>query len=138
VHLATFTTITQTAAYFLSLPSKKRDRHTKSDRASSAYLLNLSRFKIMQDTLERKEQVLRKVVSDLRLDRSQILEGCGHLYRHCCCAAALGNRAFTGHTLRCKPRSSASDGRKDTFASLALPLSNVTIPTTHTYSKLRL
>jgi hypothetical protein len=54
------------------------------------------------------------------------------------CAAVLGNRAFTGHTLRCKPRSSASDGRKDTFASLALLLSNVTIPTTHTYSKLRI
>jgi hypothetical protein len=48
----------------------------------------------MQDTLERKEQVLRKVVSDLRLDRSQILEGCGHLYRHCCLCRSLGQPSF--------------------------------------------
>jgi len=48
----------------------------------------------MQDTLERKEQVLRKVVSDLRLDRSQIREGCGHLYRHCCLCRSLGQPSF--------------------------------------------
>ena len=48
----------------------------------------------MQTTLERKEQVLRKVVSDLRLDQSQILEGCGHLYRHCCLCRSLGQPSF--------------------------------------------
>ena len=48
----------------------------------------------MQDTLERKEQVLRKVVSDLRLDQSRLFDYLDN-YRPCCLCRAL-NRPFFG------------------------------------------